>query len=457
MTTTPNERRAPGGENAGDDDSPITGVPDLESIEDAVLAGDHTWERSDRQRRWGQPGTVGAALGHARFRAVFLGGLVSNTGSWMQNVTLAAWTFALTGSETFVSLVVFAQLGPMLLFTIIGGTLADVFDRRRLLLVIGVQQAAFALALAMLASQPDPSRIGILACVLAIGMGQAVNGPTFSSLLPTLVPRRDLLGAISLQSVNLNASRVIGPAIGGVILGVSGPSAVFALNALSFSAIFVVVWRLRFPPVPVDPTAERGLRRLSGGFRAAKADPVVARCLLTMAMFSFFSLPFVTQMPAVAERNLGMNPESAAYGALYAVFAFGALLGALSVGTVFAGRPLPRLARVGLGGFALMLGVFAVVRTPALGFAVVTAVGFFYFLAVTSLSTVLQSRIADAQRGRVMALWMMAFGGTVPLGGLVFGPLMEATSVTLVLAVGAVAAAALVPFARLEAPPRTTA
>lgn len=459
MTTTPDHPSPAADRPAGADDEvaaagqPGSGdAPDLESIEDAVLAGDHTWERSRGSRRWGQPGTAGAALSHPKFRAVFLGGLVSNTGSWMQNVTLAAWTFALTGSETFVSLVVFAQLGPMLLFTIIGGTLADVFDRRRLLLVVGVQQAAFAVALAILATQPDPSRIGILACVLAIGMGQAVNGPTFSSLLPTLVPRRDLAGAISLQSVNLNASRVIGPAIGGIILGLSGPATVFALNALSFSAILFVVWRLRFPPVPTDPNAERGLRRLSGGFRVARADPVVARCLLTMAMFSFFSLPFVTQMPAVAERNLGLNPESAAYGALYAVFALGALLGALSVGTAFAGRPLPMLARVGLGGFAVALATFALLRNPVVGFVVVALVGFFYFLAVTSMSTVLQARIGDAQRGRVMALWMMAFGGTVPVGGLVFGPLMEATSVTFVLLAGAVAAAGLVAFARLDRP-----
>lgn len=452
MTTTPDRPLAD--DTAADDaaDDVADAAPDLETLEDAVLEGDHAWERPKGNRRWGQPGTAGAALSHPRFRAVFFGGLVSNTGSWMQNVTLAAWAFALTRSETFVSLVVFAQLGPMLLFTIIGGTLADVFDRRRLLLVVAVQQAAFAIALAFLATQPDPSRVGILACVLAIGMGQAVNGPTFSSLLPTLVPRRDLPGAISLQSVNLNASRVIGPAIGGIILGLSGPPAVFAINALSFGAIFLVVWRLRFPPVAVDPNAERGFRRLSGGFRAAKADPVVARCLLTMAMFSFFSLPFVTQMPAIAERNLGLNPESAAYGSLYAVFALGALFGALSVGTAFAGRPLPTLVRFGLGGFAVALGTFALMRNPAAGFVVVALVGFCYFLAVTSLSTVLQSRIADAQRGRVMALWMMAFGGTVPVGGLVFGPLMEATSVTFVLLVGAVAAAGLVAFARLDQP-----
>jgi MFS family permease len=407
-----------------------------------------------RNSRWGAPGTAGAALRHRRFRAVFFGGLASNTGSWMQNVTLAAWAFSLTGSETFVSLVVFAQLGPMLLFTLAGGALADLLDRRRLIMVVTTQQALFALLLAWLASQPDPSRIGILGCVLAIGIGQSVSGPTFSSLLPTLVPRQDLPGAISLQSVNLNASRVIGPAIGGVILGLSGPSAVFVLNAVSYSAIIVVVWRLRFPPVAPDTSGASGLRRILGGFSVARADPIVARCLGTMALFSFFCLPFVTQMPAIAERNLGLNPESASYGALYAVFAFGALLGALSVGTVFAGRSYARLARAGLVGFAVTMAIFALLRTAWIGYPIVAAVGFAYFVTVTSLSTVLQSRIKDNQRGRVMAVWMMAFGGTVPIGALVFGPMMEFTSVTTVMLIGAVGAVALLAVARLDAPPR---
>lgn len=395
------------------------------------------------------PGTAAAALSHPRFRAVFLGGLVSNTGSWMQNVTLAAWTFTLTGSETFVSLVVFAQLGPLLLFTVVGGTLADIIDRRRLLLVVGFQQVVFALALAVLASQENPSRIGILGCVLAIGMGQAVNAPTFSSLLPTLVPRQDMAGAISLQSVNLNASRVIGPAIGGVILGIWGPSTVFVLNAVSFTAILWVVFRLRFPPVPADPQAPSGFGRIMAGFTVARNDPVVGRALATMALFSFLALPFVTQMPAVAERNFGIVPESAAYGAFYAVFALGSLLGALAVGTVLAGRSLPHLVRIGLTGFGLNLFVLALIGVPAAAYVVVTLVGFFYFMAVTSMSTIVQHRISDAQRGRVMALWIMAFGGTVPIGGLVFGPMMELTSVTTVMLIGAASAVALVALARL--------
>lgn len=387
-------------------------------------------------------GTARAALRSPRFRAVFAGALASNIGTWMQNITLAAWTFTLTGSEAFVSLVVFAQLGPMLLFTLIGGTLADLIDRRRLLIVVAVQQSLFSVALAVLATSDDPSRVGILAIVLAIGVGQSVHAPTFTSVLPTLVPREDLPGAISLQSANMNASRVIGPAIGGVVLGVYGPSMVFVLNAVSFLAIIGVLVRLRFPPVPQQGD-ERGLRRLLLGFTVARRDRIVGRCLLTMGLFSFFCLPFVTQLAALAERNLGIEAESTAYGALYATFALGALLGALSIGTVLSGKALESIVRFGLVGFAVSVAVFALLRHAAPAYPVGLLVGFCYFATVTSLSTVLQSRISDAQRGRVMAVWIMAFGGTVPIGGLVFGPLMELTSVTTVMLFAAAVAVLL--------------
>lgn len=410
-----------------------------EEIEDALIDGDRPLKR----------GTARAALQSPLYRAVFLGALASNIGTWMQNITLAAWAFTLTGSEAFVSLVVFAQLGPMLVFTLIGGTLADLLDRRKLLIAVAITQSLLSLGLAALATSDDPSRAGIIAIVLAIGIGQAIHAPTFTSVLPTLVPREDLPGAISLQSANLNASRVVGPAIGGVLMGIYGPTAVFLVNALSFLVIIVVLSRIRFPAPP--PTGdERGLKRVLLGFTVARRDRVVGRCLLTMALFSFFCLPFVGQMAALAERNLGIEAESAAYGVLYATFALGALIGALSIGTFLAGKPLESVVRFGLGGFAVALAVFALLRDAIPAYPVGLAVGFFYFATVTSLSTVLQSRISDAQRGRVMAVWIMAFGGTVPVGGIVFGPLMEITSITAVLLFAAMVAVVLVGVANLR-------
>jgi MFS family permease len=416
----------------------VTGHQDESDIADAAIDGDRPI----------RTGTARAALGSPLFRRVYTGALLSNIGTWMQNVTLAAFAFQLTGSETFVGLVVFAQLGPLLIFSLVGGALADAFDRRTLLIGVAVAQTALSLVLASIIGGADPNRLAILGVVFLIGVGQAIHAPTFTSVLPSLVRREDLAGAVSLQSANLNASRVIGPAIGGVVYATVGASWAMVGNAASYLFIIGVLLSVRFPSVA--PSTESGLRRILGGFHVAARDRVVRRCLLTMVGFSFFCLPFVTQMAAVADRNFGIPPDSARYGLLYATFALGSLMGALSIGTFLSRRPLPRVARAGLVAFAVSLGAFAFLRSAALAYPVGLVIGFSYFATVTALSTVLQTRLADHERGRVMALWIMAFGGTVPIGGLVFGPVMEATSVSVVLAAGAVVALLLLPLADLR-------
>jgi predicted MFS family arabinose efflux permease len=149
----------------------------------------------------------------------------------------------------------------------------------------------------------------------------------------------------------------------------------------------------------------------------------------------------------VAEENYGINADSAGYGLLYATFGIGALLGALSIGTILANRPRPAMVRIGMFGYAVVLAVFAVLRSPAFAFPVVAVLGFFYFAMVTSLLTTLQERLDDNVRGRVMALWIMGFGGTVGLGNLIAGRIIDATSVTAVLLVNAGVAVVLTWYA----------
>lgn len=414
--------------------------PTLEEGVDALEGGD----------RPVRAGTAMAALRHDTFRRVFTGAFLSNVGSWMQNVVLGALAYDLTESPTFVGVLLFAQLGPLLLFSLVGGLLADVFDRRRLLVTVSVVQGLLSLLLAVVARGDDPSKVALVAIVFGIGIGQAVFGPTYSALLPALVGREDLAGAISLNSAQMNGSRVIGPAIGGVLDAKLGASAVFSVNAASY---LVVIWSLlsvRLPaPVP-DTSGLRGLRKLASGFHVARDDRVVGRILLTIFLFSLLSLPFVGQLPTLADRNLGIDSRSVQYGLLYTCFGAGALVGALSIGTVFANRSMEKVVRGGLLAFAAALAVFSLLRSPGPAYPVVVLVGLGYFAVVTSLSTVLQQRLDEHTRGRVMALWLMGFGGTVPLGNLVAGPLIEATSVTTVVLAGAVIAVALAAYADLR-------
>jgi MFS family permease len=412
-----------------------------EDVEDAGIDGDRPFS----------PGTARAALSYRDFRRVFAGSVASNTGTWMQNVVLNAYAYTLTGSVQFVAVMNFAVLGPMLLLSLVGGSLADRFDRRRILVIVSVEQAVFAFVLAALARDPDPPRVALVAVVFAMGCGQALAAPAFSAVLPSLVGRRDLAGAVSLTSANMNLSRVGGAAVGPLVYARWGVSWVFAINAATYFFIVAGVATAAIPR-PVPGPGPRGVRRVVEGFAVIGRDPILVRIVVTCATFSFFSLVFISSMPALAAQNLGIEPKSGAYGALFACFGLGAATGALSLGTFLAGHDLARLVRVGLATFAVALSAFALWRVPAPAYPTAFAVGFCYFLAFTSLSTVLQSRVADGDRGKVMAIWIMAFGGMVSIGPLALGPVVGATSLTAVLLFGAAVALALAGYARLRDP-----
>jgi MFS family permease len=318
--------------------------PTLEEGEDALLEGDQPYAR----------GTARAALAVRDFRVVWFGSFLSNIGTWMQNVTLGAFAYELTRSPSFVSLIVFAQLGPMLLLSVVGGLLADTVDRRRIIVTAQTGQ---------------------------------------------------LLGSLTLA---------------GIVAGGHRDGA-----------------RRTHPRRPSGPHGTPGLapprRRVRGGEAqpARRADPPRPRHVLV-------PVPALhRKMPTVAAVNLGMDTESLAYGLLYASFGVGAVTGAMSIGTFLSGRRKEDVVRFGFAGFSVTLLAFALLRDPAPAYPVVALVGFTYFGAMTALNTVLQSHLPEGVRGRVMSLWLMGFGGTVPLGLLFAGLIAEVTSITVVLLYGA--------------------
>jgi MFS family permease len=395
-------------------------------------------------------GSARAALRHRTFRRLYIGAFLSNIGTWMQNVVLGALAYDLTESSTFVGVLVFAQLGPMLLLSMVGGALVDIVDRRKLIGGIAALQLVLAFVLAIVAAPDNPNLAVLVTVVFAIGVCQAIFAPAYSAILPQLVGPEDLAGAISLNSVQMNASRVIGPIIGALLDSVVGASAVFAGNGLSYLFIIAAVMTVRLPPPAPRAAGDRGLRQFTAGLTIARRDPVVRRCLVSIMTFSLVSLVFVGQFPVVAERNLGIDERSSAYGWLYACFGVGGVVGALSVGTVLSRVRRERLVQPALVAFAVVLTAYALARAPAPGYPLIFLVGLTYFLFLTSLSTVLQERVTNRERGRITALWMMGFGGTVPVGSLIAGPIIEATSATTVLLAGAVTALALAFYARFD-------
>jgi MFS family permease len=406
---------------------------DLEQIEDALVDGDVAFQR----------GTAQAALRYRNFRIVFLGTFASNIGTWMQNVILGAYVLKLTGSPGFVGLIYFAQLGPLLFLSTTGGLLADIKDRRRLLVGLQGAQLVLSFGLAALAISSHPPKAALVGLVFAIGIANALGAPGLSAILPTLVPKEELPGAVALQSVQMNLSRVIGPAIGGLLYATFDAAPVFAINALTYLfAIAGLLWA-SYPRYAEAVVEERGVRRLLSGVEIARRKPLLGHVLLTLASFSVISLPFVGLMPVIADQNLGIDPKSFEYGVLYACFGLGAALGAVTVGTLFASRSKARLLRPGFLAFALVLAAFGLLRSAGPAYPVGAVLGYAYFIVITSLSTVLQEHLDNSERGRVMALWIMGFGGLVPVGVLIAGGVENLTSITAVILAGAVWAVVL--------------
>jgi MFS family permease len=393
-----------------------------------------------------------AALGSRDFRTIWFGALASNVGTWMQNFTLGAFAFELTHSPTFVSVTAFAQLGPVLVLSLVGGALADVVDRRKLIVIAQTEQLVASVALAVVAAQDHPSKAAILAAVFFVGLGNALNGPAWAALLPSLVERRHLAGAVALNSTQMNASRVVGPAIAGLLYPAIGAAGVFGINAVTYVFAIGTVLSIESPPFAPIGDGPRGLRRIAEGLSVVRNSPVLRRVIVTVVLFAFLCLPFIGQMPTIAAENLRIRPKSFEYGLLYAGFGLGAVSGALSIGTFLSRQDLRRIARLGLAGFSLLLLTFALLSSVGPAYPVAVMLGFAYFATVTSLSTVLQEEVDDAVRGRVLSLWQMGFGGVVPLGLLTAGPIAQALNIRVVMVYGAVAAAGLVWFARISPP-----
>jgi MFS family permease len=416
--------------------------PSIEEIEDAVVDGD---------RPLGA-GTAISALRHRTFRIVFIGAFASNIGTWMQNVVLGAYAYDITHSSTFVGVIIFAQLGPALLLAMVGGLIADKVDRKKFLIVLSIEQLVFSLALAWVVRTPSPSHVVLVVMVVMVGVGSAMFGPAYSAILPGLVRRVDLPGAISLNSAQMNASRVIGPVIGGVAFHFIGPAWVFAGNAATYLFVVGALMMVSLPLAPRGSQHASRWRELTAGITTARADRVVGRCLVTVFVFSLLALALIGQMPVVAAHNLGIDPKSANYGLLYACFGTGALLGAISIGTVFSHTSKALMVRVCLLCYSVALTVFALLRAALPAYFIIALVGAFYFAFITALNTSLQTRLGDAVRGRVMALWIMGFGGTVALGNLLVGPVVSAVGITDVLLFGAVVALGLAWYADVRVP-----
>jgi len=398
------------------------------------------------------PGTARDALAVPAFRNLFIASFISNCGRWLQFAALGILGWELTGSNAYLGYLIFAQLAPLGVLSLVGGSLADTADRRKLLGGTQLWQMVWTFVLAALLIGGTINQWLLLVMVFIIGIGQGLYAPAFSSVLPLVAGEKNLRAAVSLNSVQINGARVVGPAIGGVLASRLGFAELFAINAATYAVVIMVIVRFDLP----EPTASKSApisERLFGGFRIARAAPQVGRPIMVMAIYAFFCLPFIGQLPAIAETNLGIDVQSPQYAWFYAFFGLGALLGAVLVSTVLLRLPQSVIVRTTLIGFAISLAWLSTIREINFGYLAIFLVALFYFTLPTILATIWQEHVDSSIRGRIAALWVLAFGGMVPLANLAGGWLVEATSLSLLMLIGVGVAVLLAVGVRLKPGP----
>ena len=377
------------------------------------------------------------SLSTRNYRIFIAGQVVSLSGTWMQSVALAWLVLRLTGSGTALGLVIALQFLPVLLFGPFGGVIADRFPKRRLL--VGTQAVAMtqALVLGVLELTGAIELWMVFAMAAVFGMVTAVDNPARQTFVLEMVGKDNLTNAITLNSVVVNAARVVGPALAGVLIAVVGIGICFILNAASYVAVIIALLLMRTSELSPAPTQERAKGQLRAGLSYVRATPELLVPLVMMAIIGTLSYEFQVILPLVAERTF--EGGAGTYGTLTSAMGVGAVIGGLAT----AGRS-GAPSDAGLVRAAAMFGAVILLAAVApflwLEVLVLVLVGAASINVLATGNTTLQLRSAPEMRGRVMALWAVAFLGTTPVGGPIIGFIGEHAGPRVGLAVGGTAA-----------------
>jgi predicted MFS family arabinose efflux permease len=375
------------------------------------------------------------AFSYRDYRYLWAGAFTSSVGTWMQEVAQNWLILTMTGSTFLLGLDGFLGDAPFLLFSLFGGVLADRMDRRRILFGSQIVQLSSAALLAILIWQHAIHVWMILALSFVVGLAQSFGGPAYQALVPTLVDKKDIGNAITLNSIQFNLARVIGPVLGGIAFYSLGAAACFGLNSLSFLPVIVVILTLkRGAFAHGESSHERVLDSLKAGLRAVR-DAGALRGLVGLAFVgSFCSFPLVLFLPVFALKVF--HEDAKGYSHLLAAFGIGAVLGAVGIaGVVGHVRRQGKLAvTMQLVFGALMVG-FALSRQPLLSYALLFFAGAALMVVFAMFMTLVQSHVEDRMRGRVVSVYSLAFRGAIPIGNLIAGSLASVWSAPRVLVI----------------------
>jgi MFS family permease len=360
------------------------------------------------------------------FRMLWIAVLAGNVGTWMQTVGAQWLVVHEPSAATWVSLVQTATMLPVLLLALPSGTLADRFDRRRLLLGVQLTLCLIGLTLTLLTvlgRMPPPL---LLVFTFLLGVGQALTLPTWQAVIPEVVPRDELPAASALGAVNTNLARSAGPAVAGLLVAQAGSAAVFAVNALSFAvfAVALLLWRRAPQRGPSHP--EHFGSALRAGGRYVRYSPVVRRLLVRVLLFVLPGSVVWGLLPLVARQELGMGATG--YGGLLAALGVGAIVGALIMPRVRAALSPNRLILLAGAGYGLGLVVVALVPQVAVVIAALIVAGLAWMTLVSRMNATLQLFLPNWVRARGFGIYQVVFAGGQALGAFAWGQVTSATS-----------------------------
>jgi MFS family permease len=357
------------------------------------------------------------------FRRYWVGAFLSFVGSWIQNVAQSWLVYELTRSEFLLGMVGFASGLPMLFLAPVGGALADRWNRRNILLITQSLFALSALALAMLTYTGLIRYEYILAIALLNGLVLTVDLPTRQSLVAHLVPRADLANGIALNAAAFHTARILGPAIGGLLLEWVGAAPCFLVNALSFSAILLALLSLRIQP-STDGRAPTGiLQSLREGVAFVRARRGLMLLWLNVLVLSTFGLSYLVLLPVFAAEVLQVGKTG--LGQLYTFAGVGSLAGLLLTARLSGEVPRGWLVIVAANGFAWSVIGFALTTHPLVAKGLLMLAGMFGVMQLVSTNTALQTAAPDYLRGRVVSLHTWAINAPAPFASLLIGKLAQ--------------------------------
>lgn len=360
---------------------------------------------------------------HRNYRIFFFGQVVSLAGSWMQNIALAWLVLELSGSPLAVGALVFARFLPFTVFGLLAGVIVDRIDARRL--VMATQAAALVVSIALaIVTLTGTATLPVVYVLAALGgLTLAFDAPGRQALTYQMVGPRSLPNAVALNAGLFNGSRVIGPAIAGVLIAAFGTGVCFIVNAFSFLAVLAALASLR-PEELVEVERDPGAGLVQGLRRAISYvvhDPELRSVLGVVTVVSAVGFNFHVLVPLLASETLSVGAEG--FGLLSAAFGLGAMVGALATAT-FRGASW-RLFAAGAVGFGVLALALAPVENAVLAGALLFAVGVSFTLFTANANALIQLGAPGVMRGRMIALFLFAFAGLAPIGGLFTGWLAE--------------------------------